>query len=227
VRARVRRSLPRAFADKDRDRIAAAANRWADTGSFLALRTRAFVLLALSGALRTQELLALELEQVIEHHTGHRYSVLGTGHLRAPQSKGRRKGAHQWDSAGMFVIGKRARAALRAYISAAVKRGWLDLPPRKGQPLFIANKGRNGGHVRINRRTAQYAWENLQKRAGLLERRQRYGLHCLRHEAITQFAHESKDAYAVADYGRISVQTALRYVHSNPISIVAIAESVN
>jgi site-specific recombinase XerD len=228
MKPRVRRSPPRAFAEGDRARIGAEARSWAATGSFLALRTRALLLLGLCSALRTKELLALDLDQVVEATgPGRRYRVRSSGHLRAPQSKGRRKGAKQWDSAGMFIIGKAARQALRDYIRAAAARGWLELPPKRGQPLFIANKNLDGGHYRISRRTAQYAWTKLQKRAGLLEREQRYGLHCLRHEAISQVAHASKDPHVVAAYGRFGLQTALRYVHTNPIAIAAIAESVN
>ena len=177
-RRRVKRSLPRPLDDKDRARIMREAKQWAKSGSFLALRTQAFVALALSGALRTKELLALDLSQVIE--LGRRrgsFTVRSMGHLQPKQTKGRRRGRHQWDSAGMFVIAKPAREALRAYIAAALEREWFELPPRRGrrQPLFIANKGKNGGHQRINRRTAQYAWDKLQVRAGLRDRRHRYG----------------------------------------------------
>lgn len=224
------RTPPRALAPIDRARILAEANQWANSRAFLALRMRAMVLLALSGALRTKEFLALELDQVLELEQwapGARWTVRSSGYLRAHQSKGRRRGERQWDSSGMFVIAKDARAALRMYITAALKRGWMKL--EKGQPLFIVNKNSktrtaNGQPRRMSRRSAQHAWKRFQRRAGVQET---YGLHCLRHEAITRFAHKSKDPHAVAAYARFSLSTAMRYVHHNPLTIAEIAESVN
>ena len=220
-----RKTPPRALEPRDRTRILNEANLWAASGNFLGLRTRAMLLLALSGALRTKELLALELGQVLELPKEGRWQVRSSGYLRGPQSKGRRRGDGQWDSSGQFVIAEAARIAIRQYVTHARKGGWLELEPE--QPLFICNKNsrkRSSGPRRINRRTAQKAWEQLQRRAGVPVF---YGLHCLRHEAITRFAHKSKDPHAVAAYARFTLATAMRYVHHNPLAIAEIAESVN
>jgi integrase len=220
-----RRTPPRALTKLDRDRIVAELNRWAAGGSFLALRTRAFVFLAMSSALRTKELLALDVQQVLEDPKHRRtWRVRGDAYLRAAQSKGRRVGTRTWASAGQFVITKRARAALRAYIADCVARGWMTLPPAPGAPLFIAHSSTTGkGHPRIMRGTAQHAWHEAQQRAGL-QRDVQYGVHCLRHDALTRMADRTRDPFKVSKYGRVSIETAQRYVHTSPAAIAELAE---
>ena len=218
---------PRPLEREHRVRIKNALNSWAASGAFLGLRTRAFVVLGITSGLRTKELLALDLAQILEVTGPRSFKVRSSAYLRGPQSKGRRQGdGSTWDSAGLFVITKAARAALREYIKDGLRRGWFKLPAQPGQPLFIANRGtvhKDEEHPRIDRRTAQYAWHLAQTRAGIPLENQ-YGVHCLRHEALTRFADQSKDPFRVARYGRMSLKTALRYVHSSPHAIAEIAE---
>ena len=227
----MRANPPRAVLPNDRKRILRELSDWSRGESFLALRTRAHVLLAAGSALRVKEIVALDLEQVLEQSPGptgkkKRWRVRSSAYLRAGQSKGRRQGDRRWNSAGQFVLTKKARAAVRAYIALCVRRGWLELPPKPGQPLFISNRRRTGNepHPRVSKRTLQHAWHKLQQRAGL-PKSAWYGVHDLRHDALTRFSDRcSGNVFQVAKYGRMSEKTAQRYVHTSPATIAQIAE---
>ncbi|MGV1080685.1 MAG: tyrosine-type recombinase/integrase [Candidatus Nanopelagicales bacterium] len=219
---------PRALAPDDRKRILHTANEWARSGSFTGLRTRAFVHLALGSGLRLKELCALNLTQVLDR-TARGWRLRSQAYLLAPQSKGRRNGARKkWDSAGSFYLTKNTRTALTLYLREARKRGWIEWPPAADTPLFVTVKGRgsddNGAdhHVRLSHRTAQHAWTLLQARARVTEP---YGVHCLRHEALSRFADAcGGDSFKVAKFGRCDLRTALRYVHLSPAELERVAE---
>lgn len=217
-------SQPRALAPEDRARIMRAANEWAKTGSFAALRTRAFVWLAASSGLRLKELRALNLDQLLDR-TQRGWRLRELCYLRKEQSKGRRTGERkQWDSAGAFVLTKATRAVLRAYLLEARRRGWIAWPPKPGEPLFVTVKGRGATanhHVRISRRSMQEQWKRLQLRAQVPEL---YSAHCLRHEAMTRISGVAANALEVAAFGRCDVRTAQRYTHVSPARIVDLAE---
>lgn len=211
-------SEPRSISSSDLRRLLVAANEWK---SFSGLRTRAVVALALGSALRLKEICALDLEQVIER-TGKRWRIRGTAYLRAQQSKGQRTGARRWDSAGVFVITKAARIALRRYLLCVQARGWID-PGSAGGPLFLTLKQRGGaGHERLGRRACQSAWVKLQQRAQLPEH---YSFHCLRHTSITRFADTCHgNVFRVSHFARITTGTAQRYVHHSTDTIAELAE---
>lgn len=222
-------SQPRSLAPADRKRILAAANEWSRSGSFTALRTRAFVAVALSSGLRVRELCNLNLLQVLDR-TERGWRVRTHAYLRAAQAKGRRKGRRQWNSAGSFYLSKAARTCLRAYLREAKKRGWMSWPPLEGDPLFITVKGRGSDdhgadhHVRLSTRTAQHAWKQLQRRGGIA-RSETYGVHCLRHEFMTRVADASQgNVFKVAALGRCDIRTALRYVHGSPAELERLGE---
>lgn len=218
------RARPRAIEARDLERVKLASNEACRAGSFSALRTRALVALALGSALRLKECCALDLEQVLDR-SGPSWTLRSTCYLRAPQAKGRRVGNKKWSSAGVFVLTRAAQKALRAYLREAVRRQWLRIDDKKA-PLFVTIKGRwqrsADHHVRLSRRTAQHTWEQLQKRAQLNER---YGFHCLRHTAMTRFSEACNgNPYKLAAFGRVTMATALIYVHTSPSTLAELAE---
>jgi integrase len=224
-------SQPRALAPEDRKRIIATANEWASVvpRSFTALRTRAFLAVALSSGLRVRELCNLNLDQVLDR-TERGWRVRSQAYLRVKQSKGRRKGKRRWNSAGSFYLSKVARVTLRAYLREARRRGWMQWPPQEDAPLFITVKGRGSDghgpnhHTRLTPRTAQHAWTELQLRARIPKRRT-YGVHCLRHEFMTRIAAAcGGNVFKVASAGRCDIRTAQRYVHISPAELEQLAE---
>lgn len=221
------KTRPRALSKPDLERCIAASNEWSKAGSFTGLRTRAILALALGSGLRLKECCALNLEQVLDRD-GASWTLRSTCYLRDPQAKGRRVGPRKWSSAGSFVITRAAQKALRAYLLSAQRRGWLTIPKHgpTATPLFITVKGRwertADHHERLSRRSAQHCWYLLQRRAQLPER---YGFHCLRHTALTRFADACKgDVFKTAAFGRVSLSTALIYVHTSPHAIAELAE---
>jgi integrase len=183
--------------------------------SFCALRLRAAVLLAGGSGLRIGELCKLDAVQVIDDPSVPRWKLRSVGYLKAAQSKGRRVGPDQWDSAGSFLVSDDARAALRAYLAEAKRREYLAWPPKPGDALFVSVRG-NGksgaGRHRLSVRTLQWQWESFQRHAGLDAP---YHWHCLRHDAMTRCSLATNgNLKIVAAFGRCDVLTAARYVEN-------------
>lgn len=203
----------------DRKRIVRELNlrcREGERGSvsFAALRLRAIVLLAGGAALRIGEVCKLDAYQLIDDVAASRWKLRSQIYVRPEQSKGRRVGDEQWDSAGAILVNDLARSALRAYLVEAKRRGYVPWPPKKGDPLFVAVRGnwRSGtGRHRLSVRTLQQHWGDFQRRAGVDAP---YHFHCLRHDAMTRCADAvGGNVKMLARFGRCSVMTALRYVH--------------
>lgn len=222
----------RAIEPSDRDKILRTLTEWSHSKSFLSLRTAAIVLTAWGSALRLSELLALNLDQLLEDPKGETLGRLrGTVYVRAEQSKGRRKGAARWNSAGSIVLTKRSRQALRAYLLEAIRRGWLTLPAPEGTPVFLAIKlgkprrdgTRPANHSRLGKRATQHSWTQLQIRAGVMDV---YRYHDLRHDALTRIGHVSGgNVFKVAQFGRLKdIRTAGRYVHGSIATLTELAE---
>lgn len=210
------------MSERDRRRIRRALKDWAASGSFVGLRTRAIVELAMSSALRLKECCALNTAQILEEPG--RLSIRTVAYLRAPQSKGRRQGVGQrWDSAGSFMLASAARAALRTYLAEAKRREWMAWPPKPDDPLFIGVRARGvSGHGRVSHRIVQHQFLRLQRELGIPEP---YMFHELRHDALTRFASAAGgNPYKLAAYGRCHIKTATRYVHTSPIALSQLAE---
>lgn len=220
------RDAGQALEDDDRIRLLRTMREWSETGSFLALRNRALITLALHSALRLKELLALDVVQVLQDPT---LATIGrlreSAYIRPDQTKGRRKGPRRWTTAGTFVIPEPARIALRLYLKARIARGWLEMPAQYGVPLFVAVKRRsrdNPQPQRLNKRSAQAVFEDLHERARMS---QHYRFHDLRHDCLTRCAELSGgNPFKVAAIGRMTLHTAQRYVHTNPIALKELAE---
>lgn len=216
---------PRAILPTDRKRILAALNlhcRPSERGdvSIAALRLRAIVLLAASAGLRISEVCKLNLPQVLEDPSAKRWRLLPLVYLRPAQSKGRRVGDHQWDSAGTIAVTDDARSALRAYMLELRRREWTAVPPSRDQPLFVAlrrnrkSKRKGQAHGRLAIRSLQYQWQAFQRAIGITSP---YHFHDLRHTALTRMAELSHgNTQLVARFGRCDLQTAMRYVHLPP-----------
>jgi integrase len=220
------REAGQALEDDDRVRLLRTLREWSETGSFIALRNRALITLALHSALRLKELLALDVVQLIQDPTQPTIGRLReSAYIRPDQTKGRRKGPRRWTTAGTFVIPEPARIAIRLYLKARIARGWLTMPPEYGVPLFVTIKRRNKANPqpqRLGKRAAQSVFEELHKRAQLA---QHYRFHDLRHDCLTRCAELSGgNPFKVAAIGRMTLGTAQRYVHTNPIALRELAE---
>lgn len=220
------REAGQALEDDDRVRMLRTLREWSETGSFIAIRNRALLTLALHSGLRLKELLALDVVQLLQDPTLTKVGRLReSAYIMPDQTKGRRKGPRRWTTAGVFVIPEPARIALRIYLMARHKRGWLELPAQHGVPLFVGTKRRSRGAqqpARLAKRAAQTVFEELHVRARLS---QHYRFHDLRHDCLTRVAEASNgNPFKVAAIGRMTLHTAQRYVHTNPIALRELAE---
>lgn len=189
----------------DRRQIWTALREWCATGSVVALRTRALVALAADSGLRAKEVVLLDLCQVLERPGS--FAIASRGYLRPAQAKGGDRGA------GPFELSTRARAALRAYLRAAVRAQWIAWPPSPGTPLFLGHRGRAGkaGHGRLSKRASQWAWHAAQRRAGIATP---YGFHSLRHDSATRLRAAGADVLDLQQHLRLrTVQHVARYAH--------------
>lgn len=214
--ARPRRNRPgRSIHAADARALIRGLNELSARGSFLGLRTRAIVFTAWCSALRASEVLALDIDQIRDTSTK-RLKIREKCYIRTEQAKGSK--ARDWSSAGMFVIGPRARAALHTYIKEAIRRGWIG--PELTGPLFVTVRGwHTGGHTRLKYRAHTAAWNKVCDRLQLPEL---YRFHDLRHDAISRMAIETGgNAYQVQKFGRFSdMDTVLQYVHVNEDQII-------
>jgi len=199
--------VPRALTTADRNRVFATLEQWCSSGSVVALRTRALVALAADSGLRVNECCALEVDQLLafKPKTSETVKLARSFYLRPAQAKG--------GGAGTVELSPRARAAIGAYVRAAVAAGWMSWPPKARAPLFLGHRGRGGarGHARLSKRSAQHSWHDLQARARLSSR---YPFHTLRHDAASRWRRSGADLFALMRQMRWrDVQTAQRYVH--------------
>ena len=136
----------------DEKRLVRALYRCAATGDFVALRTRAFVLLLWDGAIRTSAALALNAEEVVRDSAARRITVLKHASQR-PCEENRNRGRS-------FVLSARTQEALAAYLHVVRQDGWLPAERLKG-PLFLSSVHRGRGQ-RLSVRSAIHCWEAFQ-----------------------------------------------------------------
>lgn len=178
--------------------------------------------LALSSALRLSELLRLDVTDVLADPAADMDAAIrirSSAYLTRTQAtwKGGRP------AAGDFVIGRRARAHLIAYLREYRRRGWVD--SWTGAPLFITTRGRwKSGHARLAKTTAQHEWKSWQRTAAIGP----YRWHDLRHTAISKFAIAAGgNVYNVAAFARhADVRNSAVYVHQDPDHLARIAEDL-
>lgn len=183
-----------------------AAREWSATGKPVALRTTAILLLAADSALRANEVVELDACQVLAPGRG--LVIVEQGYLRSDQAKGGDRGA------GPFEISRRTRDALRAWLSVAIDREWIRWPAQPRDPLFVGHRGHRGrpGHARLSKRASQWAWHELQRRAGLPEV---YAFHSLRHDCATRLREAGGDAFDIKHGLRLrDVQHVALYTHA-------------
>jgi len=137
----------------DQKRLLRALQLWADGGEFVALRTRAFVLLLWDGAVRTSEALALNIEEVVKDSRSRRPAVVLVIEQR-PRVENDYRGRS-------IVLSPRTQDAIRDYLEAARDGGWLPNGQFKG-PLFISTR-HPGEAQRLSPRSASHWWERFQK----------------------------------------------------------------
>jgi site-specific recombinase XerC len=199
-----KRTAGRAIEPADRKRILETLELWTADRSFLALRTRAFVLLCWGSGLRVREATALNVSQVLAGIPSRRAcTVRDTAYQR-----------------GSFAISKAARSALREYLLAGFARGWLRFP---AGPLFVAMHG--GEPKRLSVRSAQHCWAELQQRAQLA---QHYRTDDLRFDALLRASLASKgNVHALKSFGRFrDVRTAAKYLSEPTTSLAELSAIV-
>lgn len=197
----------RALTKFDRVRVLQTLQARCSSGNVVALRTRALILLALDSGLRVQECTRLDLVQLLEDSDSEAVRFRRAFYLSPKQAKGGPVGA------GMVTVSERARAALRAYVLAARKAGWMAWPPKLGAPVFVGHRLQRGrpGHGRLSVRAAQWSWHDAQRRAGISAK---YGFHALRHDAVTRLRLAGADVFDLMRAFRWrDVKHAQRYVH--------------
>jgi integrase len=172
----------------------------------VALRTRALITTAADSGLRVSECCSLDTAQLRANSNG-QVKFASSFYLRANQAKGGAAGA------GQVELSERARAAIGAYVKAAVAAHWMLWPPAESAPLFLGHRGYQGerGHERLSIRAAQHSWHELQQRAGLSSR---YPFHALRHDAASRWRRAGADLFTLMRQMRWrDADTAQRYVH--------------
>lgn len=137
---------------RDQNRILAALERWAETGDFVALRTRAFVYLLWDGALRTKAAVWLNAEELVKDPAASRTHVLPEIIQRACEGNNYRERT--------FLLSDRVRDAIAAYLKVARSEGWLANGNRLEGPLWISTHHR-GTQQRMSQRTALQAWHTF------------------------------------------------------------------
>jgi integrase len=137
----------------DEKRLLRALERWAASGDFVALRTRAFLLLLWDGAVRTSGALAMNAEDVVADPQARRVTVL----KRVVQRACEENRYH----ARRIVVSDRAQQALAEYLRAVRQGGWLPTDRLEG-PLFLSSV-RPGSAQRLSTRSAIHWWETFQR----------------------------------------------------------------
>ncbi len=148
--SRVRKSV--VIEPRDQSRIGAALERWASTGDFVALRTRAFVYLLWDGALRTKAAVWLNAEEVVKGPAAGRVHVVQEAVERACEGNNYRE--------RRFLLSDRTRDATAGYLMAARADGWLAKGERLVGPLWISMH-HHGSQQRMSQRTAVQAWHTF------------------------------------------------------------------
>lgn len=165
----------------DEQRLLRALERWADTGDFRALRTRAFVLLLWDGAIRTRAALALDAHEVVKDPSARSINVLRQI-VQRPCEENRYRGRE-------LQLSARTQDALHAYLRAARELGWL--PPGLRGPLFVATVHQGDGQ-RLSARSAIHGWEVFQKQ---------YAPECTREYELDDVVYSGRVAYLAAAGG--------------------------
>ena len=136
----------------DEKRLLRAFDTWADTGTLVALRTRALVLLLWDGSVRTSGALTLNVEDVVKDPKARRPTVLKTIMQPPCAANDYRKRP--------IALSARAQDAIADYLRGAQLRGLLA-PQRLQGPLFLADVRDEEGQ-RLSKRSAIHNWEMFQ-----------------------------------------------------------------
>lgn len=205
----------RVIAERDRARIWRELARRSERGDFAALRLRAVATLCVDTGLRLAEVIALNLEQLVEDTAARAPRFASSFVLRREQSKRKERGA-------LIQVPKSTRQALRAYVLEAHRREWITGPPWRG-PLLVTMKGPQvGHHQRPSDRAIQKGWQSWQRSIGIVDP---YRFHDMRHTAITRWSEETTDPYVVAQLARHrDIRTTSDYVHRSPARLAELAE---
>ncbi len=191
-------------------------NTWAAERSFIALRTRAFVLLAWGSGLWVSEVIALNICDVLNMRlvsTRRRFCIASKSVLPNDLEGAWAGNPSRPPTFPTFIIPPDARAALKEYISYGVRAGLLAYP---SGALFVRSPrsettARGRAQARIGIRSAQRMWDELQAYAKL---EQHYRTDDLRVDAIARFAARAHgDVHRIKAFARFAdIRTATSYV---------------
>ncbi len=177
---------------------------WAKTGSFVALRTRAFVLLLWDGSVRTSGALAMNIEDVIDPEA-RRPSVAKRIVMRPCEQNRYQERT--------IALSARARQALEDYLRTARDDGWLPAGRLRG-PLFVSSTPRAAGQ-RLSQRSAIHWWELFQK-SHASDCSREYELDDVVYTGRLAYAKASgRDTESLSEHSGISRRWAAEYMHDS------------
>jgi integrase len=201
----------------DQKRVLRALDRWADGGTFVALRTRAFVLLLWDGSVRTSGAIALNVEDVVKDPKARRPTVLKKIIQRACQANDYR--------ARTIALSARAQDAIADYLRGAQLRGLL--PPQRLQgPLFLADVGQEEGQ-RLSKRSAIHWWDTFQQKH-VTGCSRMYQLEDVVYTGRLKFVKAAGgDTELLSDHAGISRRWAAEYRHDSNITPEDVMEKLD
>lgn len=192
-----------------------------DGPSLTKIRNRALIMLAYTTGARVGEIVALDLEQVLEYPRTKAIRIREVSSIRRDQIKGKK-------DAGIMILPEKTRLALRRWIRNAVKARLLKLPAKQGAPLFTviqSSKAKNAKPGdRLSRRRAQAIFSQAQRNAGIYPP---YRFHDLRHTYMSLLAEADVNPFTAAAAARLrSIETQIHYVHTRTQEIKRAVNSV-
>lgn len=187
----------------DQTRILSSLERVAETGDFVALRTRAFIYVLWDGALRPGMATALNIQDVVKDPASSRIQVVDEAVLRPSEATQYRPRP--------FLLSPRSRGAIADYLKAVRSSGWLANAARLEGPLWISTH-HQGTQQRMSQRTAMQAWHAFQQAVKGLS--QEYQLDDVVLTGRVEFMRKvkgSRAAEVLAEHAGISSQWAGHY----------------
>lgn len=182
--------------DRDEARIFKALEEWAETGDFVALRTRAFVCLLWDGALRPTAARLLNVEHVLASPDSGGLRVATKAVLRATEA----------DEERAFLLSDRTRERLTDYLRVVRDDHWLSKGLRG--PLFLSSYFHGTGK-RVSNRTLTHCWNLVLKQAGIPRK---YTMEDAVYTGRVRFLEAAEgDSDLLSDHAGISAAWATRY----------------
>ena len=186
-------------------------------GDFVSLRTRAFVLLLLDGAVRTKHAVSLNAEDVVSSPASRR--IIASREVAQPPREDNKYRELR------FFITDEVREALTDYLKVVRRDGCLPASKLEG-PLFLSTYHRGTGQ-RLTRRAAIAGWDAFQM-THMEKRSQDYSLDDLVYTGRKRFVEAAgMDSSVLSKHTGLSRRTAAKYLDESPTSPGDVIEAMN